>query len=260
MKTQFFNKKMKFFYITLIAISSLLLFLRRVEGFTTERYYTVKPPTYDGFGAQYHAVMSGIAYCNREGLTYVHTPFQEIGHHGDTETLNKFIGIPAGNPQKDMVVEPHSEDVHWSERPSEYYTENVVQQLRDAYYSTDKPDITPPDIAIHIRRGDVKNGDTERFTSNDAYKKLIDTLHIKYPDYNVIIYSEGKEADFSEIASDKTQFRLNETLTDTFHGLVTAKVLVMAKSSLSYAAAILNENTVYYQDFWHKPLDHWNKI
>ena len=260
MKTQLFNRKMNFFYITFIAVCTILILLRRTEGFAENRYYTVKPPTYDGFGAQYHAIMSGIAYCKHEGLTYVHTPFQEIAHEGDTETLNKFIGIPAGNAQKNMIIEPHSEVVHWSERPSEYYTEDVIKSLRDSYYRTDKPDITSPDIAIHIRRGDVNNGDAKRFTSNDTYKKLIDTLQVRYPDYSVTIYSEGKEADFSEIASDNMQFRLNENLTDTFHGLVTAKVLVTAKSSLSYTAAILNENTVYYQDFWHKPLDHWNRF
>lgn len=30
--------------------------------------------------------------------------------------------------------------------------------------------------------------------------------------------------------------------------------------SLSYSAGILNENKVYYMDFWHKKLDHWINI
>jgi hypothetical protein len=34
----------------------------------------------------------------------------------------------------------------------------------------------------------------------------------------------------------------------------------MARSSLSYSAGILNENKVYYMDFWHKKLDNWINI
>ena len=42
--------------------------------------------------------------------------------------------------------------------------------------------------------------------------------------------------------------------------MVVAEVLVTAKSSLSYSAALLNKNTIYYINFWHKPLNSWNII
>lgn len=53
---------------------------------------------------------------------------------------------------------------------------------------------------------------------------------------------------------------LNTNIEETFHYLVTAKILVTAKSSLSYCAALLNDNLIYYLDFWHKPLNKWIKI
>ena len=39
------------------------------------RIYTITGKT-DGFGAQYHAIMSGIAICTYKKYTYLHTPIK----------------------------------------------------------------------------------------------------------------------------------------------------------------------------------------
>jgi hypothetical protein len=54
--------------------------------------YTIKGKE-DGFGAQYQAIMSGIAYCIYKKYVYVHTPFTKIEHDCDVEKANDFIGI-----------------------------------------------------------------------------------------------------------------------------------------------------------------------
>jgi len=56
------------------------------------RYYTIKGKG-DGFGAQYQAIMSGIAYCEKTNSTYVHTPFQRIAHGCNASKANAFVGI-----------------------------------------------------------------------------------------------------------------------------------------------------------------------
>jgi hypothetical protein len=252
---------MKLLYICLIVVSLFIRYvLWRKEGFTGEsKYYTIKPHTYDGFGAQYQAIMSGIAYSNNKGLTYVHTPFEQMSHGVDINKLNDFIGLRSDTANMNNIKTDHySKEVHCSNRPSEYYTSPVLKILRDAYYSTEKPNISPPDIAMHIRRGDVDATQyPKRFTANEENKRIINILQEKYPNYTVKIFSEGKSSDFDDLVSENVVLHLNGDITETFHSLVTAKVLVTAKSSLSYCAAVLNENTVYYQDFWHKPLDHW---
>ena len=40
----------------------------------TNIYYTIVGKT-DGFGAQYQAILSGIAYCKFKNYIYIHTPF-----------------------------------------------------------------------------------------------------------------------------------------------------------------------------------------
>ena len=79
----------------------------------------------------------------------------------------------------------------------------------------------------------------------------------KFPDYSICIYSEGKVRDFRKLFFENVHFSLNDNIENTFHDLVTSKVLVTAKSSFSYTAALLSTNIVYYIPFWCEPLDNW---
>jgi hypothetical protein len=236
------------------------------------KYYTIFGKD-DGFGAQYQSIMSGIAYCEYNNYIYYHTPFKTIGHNVDVDKLNNFIGInndnllknniyPKEDELKNMIVEPISHSVTFCKDPNIYYTDKVKKILRDYYYSTEKPKIDNIDIAIHIRRGDV-NLQYEykgRYTENDIYKKIIKALKSKYPSYSITIFSEGNISDFSDLKLLNSQFKLNTDICETYHSLVTAKILVTAKSSFSYSSAILNENIVYYQNFWHNQLDNWLNV
>lgn len=217
----------------------------------------------DGFGAQYQAIMSGIAYCNFKNYNYIHTPFKQIQHNGNIKSLNYFIGIPylLSNKNNIDISEPYAETVHWSNNPSEYYTPDVIALLRKYYYSTPKPVINNVDIAIHIRRGDVNlKNHPDRYTSNSDYNKIIKLLNNKYPTNNIVIFSEGSKKHFADLKGKNLSFRLNRTIEETFHSLVTAKILITAKSSFSYSAALLNPNEIYYINFWHKPLINWKLI
>ena len=58
----------------------------------TNKNYTISGKN-DGFGAQYQALMSGIAYCKFKKYNYIHTPLKLIAHGGDIHSLNNFIGL-----------------------------------------------------------------------------------------------------------------------------------------------------------------------
>ena len=211
----------------------------------------------DGFGAQYQAIMSGIAYSNYMNYTYIHTPFQKMAHDGNVEKLNEFIGIPCSDELNVDIIVKCCGEVHFSKNPDMYYNTHVLSILQKYYYSTPKPTIIVPQIAIHIRRGDVNENNEKRYTTNDKYKKIVSFLLEKYPYDIITIFSEGKIEDFHELQQERVHFKLNDSIEESFHSLVTAKVLVTAKSSFSYSAALLNENIVYYIPFWHKPLKKW---
>jgi len=224
--------------------------------------YTIQDKN-DGFGSQYHSIMSGIAYCKFKKYNYIHTPFKKIQHNGDVKSLNNFIGIPILPNRNNIhidISEKHLDEVHWSVNPSKYYTDEVIEIFKKYYYSTPKPDIDNIDIAIHIRRGDVTSSIKNRYTSNSYYNKIIKFLNSKYPNYKINIFSEGILNDFDELKGNNISFKLNKSIEETFHSLVKAKILVIAKSSFSYSAAILNSNEIYYINFHHKPLNNWKNI
>ena len=227
--------------------------------------YTIKARN-DGFGAQYQAFMSGIAYCMYKNYIYIHSPMLNLTNNEDVKSLNNFIGIPIKENKKDNnidIIEKYSSDVHYSNFPSKFYTKKCICLLRKYYYSSPKPIINQIDIAIHIRRGDVSfeiEKKRKRYTNNDYYNKIIQYMNTNYPDYKITIFSEGKMKDFHTIKGNNISFELNVNIEKTFHSLVCAKILVTAKSSFSYCAAILNSNKIYYMNFWHKPLNHWLNI
>jgi hypothetical protein len=234
-----------------------------------KQLYTIKGCS-DGFGAQYQHIMSGIAFCEFNNYVYIHTPFTAMEHNVDVDKLNTFIGINNNHLSAndilstDIIIQPYADTVHWSSHPSMYYTDNVIKKIRDFYYSTQKPVIGDIDIAIHIRRGDVNEDVAVRFTENAKYIKLIQAFKINFPTKQIHIFSEGKVEDFKEFGLNEDNFKLNLDVAETYHSLVCAKILVVAKSSFSYSSAILNENVVYYMadflHFWHKPLDNWLNV
>lgn len=228
------------------------------------KYYTIKGKS-DGFGAQYQAILSGIAYCNYKKYIYVHTPFTEMQHGADIIKANEFIGINTNSLPYDIsrkiVEKRYEKKVHKSKSPSKYYTSEVIEYIRNCYFSSKKPLIDNIDIAIHIRRGDVNVKNKIRYASNRVYLKIIKKLKKKYPEYTITIFSEGKYEDFKDLGLAENNFKLNTDIFETFHSLVSSKVLIQGLSSFSYCAGIINNNTVYYYDtLWHNKLNHWLKI
>ena len=215
----------------------------------------------DGFGAQYLAIMSGIAYCKYKNYNYVHTPINIIRRWNkeDIKKINDMIGLKESNDKVD-IKELYSKEVHFSENPDKYYTKEVISFIKLKYYLNNNNINNINNIVIHIRRGDVSSKKhNERFTSNNEYVKIINFLRNIYSNEKIIIYSEGKITDFNELLEQKNiEFHLNKSVQETFNGLVSAKILVTAKSAFSYAAALLNSNTIYYMNYMHKPLKHWN--
>src|SRR3989304_8369349 len=130
---------------------------------------------------------------------------------------------------------------------------------------TDKPglyfDPSKINVAIHTRRGDVTREDSKRYTSNSFILSIIKELSSvlssseKEPVFH--IYSQGCAKEFLEIDHNAVVFRLNECPFTTFHHMVSADVLVMAKSSFSYSAALFSKGVIIYLPFWHKPLRNW---
>tara|TARA_B100000959_G_scaffold193190_1_gene202005 strand:+ start:462 stop:2246 length:1785 start_codon:yes stop_codon:yes gene_type:complete len=228
----------------------------------------------DGFGSQYSAIISGLAYCRYHDYIYRHTPFRsprrKAAYWFDADEGNKFVGFKSDQDddsgrevdiiEKD-VYEPFRQDYHC------FFTMEVLREIRSMYYSTPKPHKCKYDVAIHIRLGDLLLPDHEwksesarfyakkRIISLGRYKKLISLIKQKNPEFTICIYSQGPLEDFKELQQENVYFSLDTDLMTTFHEFVTAPRLVVAPSTLSRVAAIISEGKVlvFPHEFWMNP-------
>lgn len=238
----------------------------------------------DGFGSQLQAIFSLIAYCYYKGYTYVHTPMYSM-HHNDENIdnfptyMNNFINIEhkfntidqLSNYDKSILHKlKEGPFVHGSKCPEYFYNNHILNLFREIYFSREKPVVSYNkqynNIALHIRRGDVNNIKyRSRFSSNQQYIDILKKMNL---DNSIIhIFSEGDEKDFQDIVEAfpniNTIMHINENIQLTFHHLVMSDVLVLAKSSYSYCAGLINKNIKIANlltNWWHKPLRSWKIV
>lgn len=247
----------------------------------------------DGVGAQVHAVFSTMLFAKLYDLTYIHTPFTSIQHNasgiedwenkwehffsigtGETAIRSATAVLPTAQPLRHPLLLWKKPGVLYSVRNCHECTDLVPDQydlirteLQQKFFAG-KEFKTPPGaghikhIAVHIRRGDVSSGmNSDRYTNVETIIQVLEQIFIFMSDnripYKLHIYSQGKAEEFALFDRYQPVMHLSENEYDSFFGLVSADILVMAKSSFSYAAALLSRGIIIYDDFWHRPLSSW---
>jgi hypothetical protein len=265
--------------IPIIKIKLIIKLLPAVKIYRRllKRQLTYTVSRYDRFGTQYLSIIGGIAWCELMNYKYIHTTFQSAAEDRDKDKWNKFTGIPVKRDMQDFVgmnritkkenenvdiIENNQIILRYLEKSDKFFTKKILNKIKKYYYSMPKPAIQKYDIAIHIRRGDVTafNVHSLRFTTNEDYVSLIKYFKKKHPNYSICIYSQGKIEDFGELQIPGVNFDLDSETTEVFHSFVQAKILVTAKSNLSYTAALLSDNIIYFIPSGFPPLKHWKFV
>ncbi len=114
-------------------------------------------------------------------------------------------------------------------------------------------------VAVHIRRKDSIDKEN-RYIPDSYYIDIIQNLQQYKQKYNITVYSQ--EVGFtSELYKDcSIVLDTNENDFDTFKKLIHADHLIVGTSSFSYAAALLNKNTVVYHFQGHVPMKNWINV
>ena len=217
----------------------------------------------DGFGAQYIANICCYIKCRNEGKLYKHIPYTSIDHNYDNNSnypiqLNEFSGLKSDDLSNINDVDIEEIISGW-QYPLTYNdnTDKYINEIREMYYSTCKPEPISCDVAIHIRRGDVsKSRNQQRFIELEYYSNIVEKLiHEHGENIKIIVFSQGK-LDFQELSmyNHNITFMLNTNLLESFHSMVKAPIFVMGYSALSCCIALLSNNTVYYthSNTWSK--------
>ena len=227
----------------------------------------------DGFGAILQNLIYDILFVENSGGKFVYTSIPAIDHNyrGDPEftaELEKYMGIKEAYPHDGVTkveVIPFLHSYPTVEKNIEtMFNSAAFHRVRAAFYKdkVSRFDSTYMNIAVHIRRfnsRDCRIAGSD--TPNSYYLDVMNKIRSKYigRPLKFHIYSQGIPTSFSEYIADDVVLHLNESIQDTFTGFVFADILVTSRSSFSYVAGLLSCGTVYYQNFWHPPLNHWVK-
>ena len=227
----------------------------------------------DGFGAIFQNLIFDILFIENNGGKFVYNKIPSIDHNynhdpGFTAALEKYMGIsdaysPDGVTQAQVIpflcsyptVEQHIDFM---------FNSAAFHKVRAAFYKdkVSQFESTYMNVAVHIRRfntRDCRTGGTD--TPDSYYLDVMNKIRSKYlqKPLKFHIYSQGEPIIFREYVADDVALHLNESIQDTFTGFVFADILVTSQSSFSYVAALLSCGIIYYQKFWHPPLNHWIK-
>lgn len=245
----------------------------------------------DGLGAQYQRVIGIIALANKYNCIYVHTPIINIENTYNINEIENYFNINKYycnvndiNYDKIIIVnDPYDIDSYKSDnnillkifapynildKYPEYYNYSIkfLQTIKSQSKKfIIKFNIETKKIAIHIRRGNVsKINNCSRYISIETYIKIIDALNKKYKNSIIYILTEITDDNYNEFNVLKKYKNIivlaNYNVIKTLDILISADVLIISKSSFSYLAGLYNPNTIYYFNFWHSKLTHWNNI
>lgn len=277
--------------------NSLYNFLRRlyfrhfIKYFRNRNVVITCTGKSDGGGAQIHANISVMILAEYYGFNFVYTPLETIEHcpfnmsniefverwnskYGFGEIFrnpypnNKFIHFENLTLLMKFIKDKGSKDVLFvsiqhahlfSELNLEMYKLIFQKYNLKKLYSFEKDFKNSKNFKIfsHLRRGDVKEND-DRYTNFYNLKEIINYyLYIyKKTDPEVKIFTNDLELNIKEnnffIDNKSNVFELLDQL-------ISADIFIMAKSSLSYLAALYNQNIVVYNSFWHGKLNSWSK-
>ena len=87
----------------------------------------------------------------------------------------------------------------------------------------------------------------------------MNVIREKYKDKEILfhIYSQGNLLNFRDFANSDVYFHINDDIIDNFICMVSADILVISPSSLSYVAALISDGEIYYKKFWHNSKKDW---
>lgn len=248
----------------------------------------------DGGGAQWHACISVWALARAYGLAYIHTPFSII-EHGRADDANWLqawntlfnlescgISTQASASNHQVFTDPLNLLIHLRQRRC---CSDAVLTLEHAHPFTNQFPVTltelqpllrqayrprnnlaPPPVqlhqtvVVHVRRGDVQptGPHRQRFTSAEALALQCRCLLAQRPQLRqVLLLSASPDADLLALQQSGFILDYSHDVFTHLHWMTQAAALIMAKSSLSYLAALLNPNLVVYEPFEHPPLQGW---
>lgn len=246
----------------------------------------------DGGGAQLHGRISTIAFAEALGLKYLHTPLRDV-HFMETDEevdrWNKLIKFSKFWPKVSdeyRIVEFKSLVKLLAKLLVGTFRDQDILQVEHCHAFTDRfpkhigalrPRLLGAfqandlvvgeklplggDVVIHFR-GLVGSEDASspRLSSNSILSKKIAIARNERRTEKSLVICVNPTPALRQELDETFILDADSDVHTAFTYLARAKVAILARSSLSYVAALVNPNTVYYENFWHPKMPDWKLV
>ncbi len=251
----------------------LKLLFQHFIGIRKIQSLTCGSPNDEGTGSQAILVMLGINFARRLDAAYVHSPFTQL-HQAD---------VPGGEYEKawDQALNLGAHETHNQEagrQPIEfcdiyenyifrkYFTKILYEDFNFARLSFLEKSNLPKckdytkeiSIGIHVRRGEVSSERNSFMWSdiefqNNVINNITSILNERGLVSSVFIVSQGDKDYFARLDRPIDAFYLDAPALHSFKHLVTADILIMAKSRFSHLAALFSTGVTLFQPWRDLP-------
>lgn len=264
----------------------ILIPLTRIKISLSKSQFYITCIRDDGGGAQIHGRISTQIFSESVGASFSNTKMESI-HFGDgpawLHNWNNLIKFPS-NTQTDLKASETlvastaliaclkillftqfmGKNRYVIQMVHAHDYTNVQKKLLMTWRLDARKSYKPSrksvsnEIIIHLRRGaDSNSFKSARYTDNKELMRVVNSLRAAHKEVPIRIFTNQSDQDLEALLGDLAILDSTTNVFDAFNSMANAKVLVMAKSSLSYVAAMLCEGTVYYEKFWHPPMKDW---
>lgn len=224
----------------------------------------------DGAGAVINEELFVLAHCYKNNLEFVgsygfnHTI---VNHFQNHYALCQLLDLPLPAPQlpasyhnyKRIKEEDYGSNIYPD--VNNLVDDKFIQMIRLKFLSKNPlPTFSKPQVAVHIRRNDVRIGNT-RYIPNSYYVDVIKKLKEVNSNIEISIFSQSNSSEsFDEFEKLGCSLQLDKDLVSTWKKMIAANILVMSKGSFSYVPALYNSNFVIFYPAWYQKLNHWHHI
>ncbi len=247
----------------------------------------------DGGGAQWLSTFSVIAFARHYRIPFAHTPLAcvEHGHGQGAAWLQAWNGLfdlqAAGIPlaagaaqplpchnlfqaRRELLASagpPGLRSLHHAHQFTNLFPATLAALrpwMRQAYRPA--ANLAPPPLpldhtlVVHVRRGDVTatGPHRERFSSASAVLARCRAIQARWPHLRqVLLLSATADPDLLALTDQGFVLDSEHDVFTHLHWMSHAAGLVIARSALSYLAAMLNPALIFAEPFEHPPLPGW---
>lgn len=242
----------------------------------------------DGGGAQIQARLSTLLFAKAHGIAFINTEIkgahfsegpdwdenwnaimrfpQSIKDHSEFRTLPirgpwhfltsllwlYYEGAQTSTDARTLFV---VEQMHWF---TDFRAELFVSEARElrALFQPSIRSRNSEQIVIHLRRGKDPTVPV-RFKPDSDVVKIVKGLRREFPRFQIRIYTNEFSSSLQDNLGDLAVLDATANPFEAITHMQAARVLIIAKSSMSYVAGLVSEGVVFSPDFWHPRIPSW---